>query len=457
MLNNVLPMGKKRNNYPPGPRGKPLFGNLLEFYRDPLDFLLRVASDYGDVVHFKLGPYDSFLINNPEHIKDVLVTNYLSFAKSRGLDRAKILMGEGLVTTNDPEFHRRQRRLIQPAFHRNRVTQYGAEMVECAMRISDGWEDGQTINLTKEVHNITLLIIARSLFGTDLEAETGKIGEAVTTAMEMWPRLALPFSELLDKLPIPSNVRLKRASDYLNKIIYGIINKRRAQRGESSDLISMLLHAKDEEGDGGDMTDQQVRDEVMTLFLAGHETIATALIWTFYLITQNPEVEERLKAELEVVLGGKVPSINDLERLKYTRMVFAEAMRIYPPVWTLARRSIKDYRIDSYVIPANSLIFLSQYVTHRDPRFFNDPLRFIPDRWTPEEEAKRPRFSYYPFGGGPRQCIGDHFAWIEGVLVTATIAQRWELHFLDEHPIKFLPLVTLRSKYDMRMILKKRE
>ena len=444
-------------SFPPGPKGFPLIGDMLAFYREPHTFLLNLAREYGDIAHFRIGPLNAFLINHHDYIQDVLVNNYQNFAKGRILQRLKFLGGEGLITTSDHHYHRRQRRLIQPAFHRQRIAAYGAVMMEYGARIRERWQDGATLDIAQEMMRLTLAIVGKTLFDADIESEAKEIGEAWTIIMEKAPMLLVPFSELLDRFPLPSNRRFRKAKDRLDETIYRMINERRASGVDRSDLLSMLLQARDEEGDGGGMNDEQARDEALTILLAGHETMATSLTWTWYLLSQYPEAEAKLHAELDTVLAGKLPSINDVAHLRYTRMVFAEALRLYPPVWLMGRQALNDYKIDSYVIPVNSLVFISQYVTHHDPRYYPDPFRFDPERWTPEAEDALPRFAYFPFSGGPRQCIGEQFAWTEGVLLIATLAQEWQMRLVPGHPVEPHPLITLRPGHGMRMTLERRK
>jgi cytochrome P450 len=271
-----------------------------------------------------------------------------------------------------------------------------------------------------------------------------------------WSQLMSPFYDLLRRLPLPSNRRIQQGRDRLDATVLRLISDRRASGKDQGDLLSMLLLAQDEEGDNSGMTDQQVRDEAMTLFLAGHETTANALTWTWYLLSQHPAVESQLHAELDTVLAGRVPTAEDVPLLRYTRMVLAESMRLYPPAWVIGRRALNDYEIPPYTIPANSLLLMSPYVMHRDPRYFPAASDFDPQRWTPEAQAERPKFSYFPFGGGPRQCIGEAFAWMEGILLIATIAQYWRLRLVPGHPVEPRPLITLRPKYGMRMVLERR-
>jgi len=444
-----------REILPPGP-GSGFTRSLLGFRRDPLGFLVSLANRYGDVVYFKLvGPQGIYLINNPEYIKDILVTNSRNFTKSRGLEVAKRFLGEGLLTS-EGEFHRRQRRLAQPAFHQQRIDSYGAAMVDYANRLSERWRDNQTVDMAEEMMKLTLSVVSKTLFDADVESEAGEIREALTEIMHVFRfGLTLPFGDKIEKILVFPRIRFQRAKAKLDAIIYRIIRERRGSGIDRGDLLSMLLMSHDEQGHEG-MTDQQVRDEAMTLFLAGHETTANALTWAWYLISQDPEVERRLQAELDSVLAGELPTAEDVRRLPYTESILAEAMRLYPPAWVTGRRAIADYQIGDYLIPAGSILLMSQWVTQHDKRFFPDPFRFDPDRWTPEARASRPKFAYYPFGGGPRVCIGEPFAWMEGVLLIATLARKWRASLVPGHRVETEPLITLRPKYGMRMRLERR-
>lgn len=367
---------------------------------------MRAAQDYGDLVYFRFGPQPVFFFNHPDLIKEVLVTHDQSFMKGRGLERAKRLLGEGLLTS-EGAFHRRQRRLAQPAFHRQRVQAYGSCMTRCAEELERRWSDGAVLPIEQEMMRLTLAIVAKTLFDTDVSGEAEEIGQALTTAMQLWRRMMLPFAEYLEKLPLPANRKFEKTRQQLDAVIYRIIEERRRDGTDHGDLLSMLLAAQDSEGDGGSMTDLQLRDELLTLFLAGHETTATALTWTWYLLSQHPEIEARLHVELDSVLGGRTPDVSDLPRLVYAEKVLAESMRLYPPAWVIGRRALADCELSCCHIPAGALILLSQYVMHHDKRFFPDPARFDPERWTPEAKAARPKFCYFPFGSGSRQCIGE--------------------------------------------------
>jgi cytochrome P450 len=443
--------------YPPGPKRKFLGANFLAFRRDPLSFLQQAAREHGDIVYFKIGPQEVYFLNHPDYIKDVLVTHHQNFIKGRALQRSKRLLGEGLLTS-EGEFHRRQKRLAQPAFHRQRVAAYGEAMTAYAERVAASWQDGQSLDISQEMMRLTLSVVGKTLFDTDVEAEAEEIGEALTAVMELFNAMLLPFSELLEKLPLPQKRRFQKAKDRLDATIYRLINERRRSGEDHGDLLSMLLLAQDEEGDGGRMTDEQVRDEAMTIFLAGHETTANALTWTWYLLSQHAEVEAQLHAELETVLeGGRTPTFEDVSKLKYTEMVLAESMRLCPPAWALGRLALKDYEVGDYVVPAGALVLLSQFVMHRDERYFTEAARFDPERWTPEARDARPTYSYFPFGGGPRRCIGEGFAWMEGILLIATLAREWRMRLVPNHPVEFKPVITLRPKHGMRMTLERRK
>ncbi len=442
--------------FPPGPKRKPIVGHLMEFRRDPIKFLMNSAREHGDIVHLKFGPQGIYMFNNPDYVKDVLVTNNRNFVKSRGLEMAKKFLGEGLLTS-EGEFHRRQRRLAQPAFHHRRINAYATVMAQYTERAQTRWQNGETLDISQEMMRLTLAIVGKTLFDADVESEAGEIGQALTDIMKLFDRITMPFTWLLEKLPLPSNFRFAKAKLRLDQTIYRIINERRATGEDRGDLLSMLLLAQDEEGDGTGMTDEQLRDEAMTIFLAGHETTANALTWTWYLLSQHPDIEARMHAEIDSVLKGNLPTAEDVARLRYTEMVFAEAMRLYPPAWLIGRRALNDYPIDKYTIPARSIILMSPYVMQHDARYYPEPEKFDPERWKPGAREARPKFSYFPFGGGPRVCIGEPFAWMEGVLLIATIAQKWKMRLAAGQQIAMQPMITLRPKFGMRMQMERRE
>jgi cytochrome P450 len=429
---------------------------LFAYRKGPLPFFQNLAQQYGDISYFRLGPQEAFFLNHPDYIKDVLVTNQHHFHKGLALQRAKRLLGEGLLTS-EGEFHRRQRRLAQPAFHRARIASYAAVMTGYASQIRETWRDGDTLDMSEEMMRLTLGIVGKTLFDADVVSEAKQVGEAMTVVMDLFNTISIPFFELLQKLPLPQLRRFDAAKAKLDAIIYRMIEERRRSGKDRGDLLSMLLLAQDTEGDGGQMTDEQLRDEVMTIFLAGHETTANALTWTWYLLSQNPEVEAKLHQEIDRVLDGRLPTSEDVPQLQYTEMVLAESMRLYPPAWALGRLAMTDVEVAGYVVPRKSLVLMSQFVMHRDPRYFREPLRFDPDRWTTEARESRPQFSYFPFGGGPRRCIGEGFAWMEGVLLIAAIGQQWEMRLVENHPVALRPVITLRPKHGMRMTMIRRQ
>ena len=423
--------------------------------RDPLAFLTRVAREHGDVARFRMGPVELHLLNRPEWIRDVLVTRAASFHKGRGLERAKRLLGEGLLTSEDP-VHLRQRRMMQPAFHAQRIAGYAGAMAALADRSTERWSAGQVRDVALEMTRLTLAIVGRTLFDADVESEADEIGAALTTALGLFGRtFTLPYFELLDRLPLPMNRRFDRAKARIDATIARLIAERRRAPG-GADLLSLLVSASDTEGDGGGMTDAQVRDEAITIFLAGHETTANALAWTWYLLARNPDAEARLHAEVDAVLGGRSPTAADLPRLPWTEMVLAESMRLFPPAWIIGRRAIEPQEIGGFDVPRGSIVVVSQWVTHRDPRWFPDPERFDPERFRASAKEARPRFAYFPFGGGPRVCIGEGFAWMEGILVLAAIARRWRLRLAPDQDIVPAPSITLRPRDGIRMVLERR-
>jgi cytochrome P450 len=440
---------------PPGPKLS-LIAQLV--YRpglgNPLEFFTRIARTYGDIAYYRMGGEQLFLVNDPQQIRDILVTHNRNFTKSRGLERTKLLLGKGLLTS-EGAFHLRQRRLMQPAFHRERIAGYGKTMVEYADRMRNAWTDGATLDIASEMNRLTLSVVGKTLFDADVESQAAEVGDALTGVMESFWMMMLPFANVLERLPVPRMRRARLARARLDAIIYGMIAERRASGRNHGDLLSMLLTAQDED-DGGVMTDQQVRDEAMTIFLAGHETTANALTWTWYLLGGAPDVEAKVHEEIDRVLKGRRPTMADLGSLPYVERVVTESMRLYPPAWIVGRRAIADNPRGPYIAPARSILIVSPYIIQRDARYYAEPERFNPDRWTPEFRAALPRFAYFPFGGGPRQCIGESFAWMELILLVATIAQRWQLRLAPGHPVVPQPVITLRTKYGMKMTVTKR-
>jgi cytochrome P450 len=462
----------RRRIYPPGPSSVLPSRLLRQFINKPIDTLMKIAYTFGDISHFKFGRQHVYLINDPQHIENILIRDHKNFIKSRGLQVSKRLLGEGLVTS-EGEYHDKQRRIIQPAFHPNRVKGDGQIMVDYAERISERWQDRMFVDIHAEMMHITSAIIAKSVLGSDIiDIESDKVNSALLTSMEYLNRVLLPFGELIGRIPIlPINKNFHSAKNTLDSIVYEMIRQHRkddetvkktgSREDERFDLLHTLMKAQEPEAGIKRMSDTQLRDEVMTIFLAGHETTANALTWTFYLLSQYPEVERKLHEELRSVLGdasaARLPTIEDISKLEYTEQIFRESMRLYPPAWTLGRQVLTNYAIDKYEIPKGSIILMSQYVMHHNPRYFPDPEVFEPDRWTKEFKSTLPRFSYFPFGGGIRGCVGEPFAWIEGILVIATICRKWKMDHDPEHKVELKPLITLRPKYGMRMKLIRRK
>ena len=452
----------------PGPK-RPFLGSLIAPRRDTLKLLTALARDYGDVVHFRLAGEHAYLINDPQLIRDVFVTHQKNFTKSRGLERAKKLLGEGLLTAEGAN-HVRQRRLIQPAFHRDRIAAYGDVMAAYASRMSEQWEDlsrrspeGAKVDVSHEMMRVTLAIVGKTLFNTDVESKADEVGLALTHVMQTFFISMLPLQNIIDRLPLPIIRRAQRARARLDALIYQMIAERRASGRDQGDLLSMMLASEADDGSGETLTpperrlsDRDVRDNALTLLLAGHETTANALTWTFYLLSQTPEAETKLHEEIDRVLAGRAPAMADLPRLPYVERVVTEALRLYPPAWIIGRRAIDEYALGDYVVPPRAIIFSSPWVTHRDARFYPEPDRFNPDRWTSEFRAALPPFAYFPFGGGARKCIGDQFALMEAALVLTVVAQRWRLRLVPGHPVATQPLITLRARHGMKMIAEPR-
>jgi cytochrome P450 len=434
-----------------------LMGSLIGPGQDPLGRFTRLARTYGDVVSFRTAAGRLVLLSHPADIRDVLVTHQANFTKSRGLERAKALLGEGLLTAEGAA-HRRQRRLLQPAFHRDRIGRYAAAMVENADRARSRWREGEPFDVAREMMRLTLSIVGRTLFDVDVEGQADRIGAAITRTLETFWISLLPFSDTIQRLPLPAIRHAHQAREDLDATIYRMIAGRRAEGRDHGDVLSMLLAAEDtgEGGEGGTLTDAQVRDEAMTLMLAGHETTANALTWTWYLLSQSGDARAEVQEEVDRVLGGRLPTAADVPALRAVERAVTEAMRLYPPAWTIGRRAKEAYPVGDYVLPPRTIVIMSPYVVHRDPRWFPDPDRFVPGRWTPEFTAALPKLAYFPFGAGARQCIGESFAWMEMILLVATIAQRWELSLVPGHPVVPQPLITLRAKHGMKMIARKR-
>src|SRR5581483_9977868 len=412
-------------NRPPGPRGTLLSGNLAEFRRARLDFLVRCARKHGDVVALRFAHRRIFLVSHPALIEDVLVTQARHFIKHFALRLNPLVLGKGLLTS-EGDFWLKQRRLMQPVFSRARIASYAPAMTAVARNVLDRWRDGERRDILTEMMQLTLGIAAKTLF----DAEVGGEAQVVVAALQiLQDNFLIRFNSLVPPpvwIPTPRNIGLRRAVRRLDDILYGFIRQRREHPAARDDLLSLLLHARDE-ADGTGMTDRQVRDEAMTLFLAGHETTALALSWTWYLLARHPEAAAKLHAEVDAVLAGREPTMDDVPRLRYAEMVALEAMRLYPPAYVIGREATADCVVGAYRVPRGTTVLMSQWVVQHDARFFAEPDRFRPERWGGEAVRQLPRFAYFPFGGGPRLCIGSTFAMIELVLVLATLAQRF--HF----------------------------
>ena len=427
---------------PPEIKGSLILGVMPEFNRDALSFITR-CRDYGDVVRARFFYVPAYFIYNPDDIEYVLSTNAKNFIKSMSVrsNFFQRLIGNGLLTS-EGEFWRRQRRLAQPAFHRQRISSYGDVMVEYAARMISDWQEGETHDIHRDMMRLTLEIVAKTLFNADVSGDADRVGTILSEIVKPFASQATLKWILDNRLPTPAHQRFNRLTKQIDDIVYRIIEERRASGRDEGDLLSMLLQAQDE--DGSQMTDKQLRDEVMTLFLAGHETTALTLSWAWYLLARNPEVEARFHAELDDVIGDRNPTVADLPRLQYTEAIVKESMRLYPPAYGVGRQAIDECEIGGYRIPAGSQIFAFSWVTHRDPRFFDEPERFWPERWTEEFASRPPKYAYFPFGGGPRICIGNYFAMMEVILVLATIGRKFRLNLAAERPVGILPAMSLR-------------
>jgi cytochrome P450 len=443
---------------PPKYPAYPIVGVSRIFRRDPLGLLERAMRGYGDIVHLSFGPTRVILLTHPDYIQQVLQTNNRNYdRKTYGNRIVQIVSGLNLLTS-DGEYWLNQRRLMQPAFHRQRIAAFGELMTGVTGRMLAAWESGGgEVDAQYEMMQLTLEIVGRSLFQVDLTSDANLLGESFLEGMSYvnYRLNTLLFAPLW--IPTVRNRRLKKSLRDVDEILYGMIDERRRDGEDRGDFLSMLLQARYEDT-GESMTDEQLKNEIGIMLGAGHETTANALAWTFYLLSVNSSVETELHREVDAVLGDRVPTVDDLADLPYTRMVIEEALRLYPPAWTLAgRRAIEDDAIDGYRIPAGSLVLIVPYVVHRNPQFWPDPERFDPLRFTPEMEAARPRFAYIPFGGGPRLCIGNLFAMTEAQLILAMIAQRYSLRLKPGYKVVPDPIFTLRVHSGLPMTLTPRD
>ena len=475
-----LPLSDENSRMPPGLKHSLPFYAFKPWVKlgSPILLFEHLLKTYGNIAHYRFLGTPIVFINDPEYIREILVTQAASFVKERTVRRMKVLLGEGLITSDDP-IHMRQRKIAAPAFHRQRIAAYGDRIVACAASQREAWvvnpPPDRQIDIAAASMSLSLEIVARTLFDTEVTADIRSINDEVNTVMGLYNFIvAFPKIESFLHLPIPGIMKFRRSKARLDAVVDRLISERRADQeahreaaagGEPipGDLLSMLLASTYESDDPSSpasptgMSNEQVRDEVLTIFLAGYETVANGLAWTWYLLSQNPEVESKLHAELDAVLGTgvhqRLPTLADYAALRYTEQVFAESMRLYPPAWAMGRMSTQPVRLGPYTIPSGAHFFFSQYIMGRDPQYFPDPLRFDPDRFTPENKARRAKYTYFPFGGGSRQCIGESFAWMEGVFSIATIAQRWRMVYLGNAPPEVQAKITLRPKDPMRMQL----
>jgi cytochrome P450 len=442
-----------RGNPPgPPPRGGTL-SSLSYYYRfltDSLGFVQERFEQYGDIYYAPSNGVPLYVLRHPEHLWEVLVRDGAKYGKTHtAFEMLEQFLGKGLLTT-DGDVWRRQRRMVQPAFGKKRLAGYAQYMVDETVKIADEWQDGMTYDISREMMELTLRAVCRTLFSHDVRGQS----DDVAGAMEVF-RNALGRPDPLPSWLSPWRRSADHALATLDEIIYGMIRERResGEEPDPADLLHMLITAVDSEGDGGRLDDKEIRDQLVTMFVAGHETTSHALTWTWYLLSQNPAAERKLHAELDRVLGKRLPTYEDVESLVYTRWCFEEAMRLYPPAFTLARRAEADAEIGGYAVPKGSEVILWVYMTHHDARWFPNPRAFIPERFSPEEVAKRPKLAYLPFGAGARACIGKVFAMIEGQLVLATLAQRFRMGLEPGHLVEMAPRVTLAPKHGMRMRL----
>lgn len=432
---------------PPGPDSTFVLANLAMLQKDWLGFLARCTREYGDMVHLRLATMEIYLLNRPEYLEYVLVTNHHNFIKDFALRTHQAIYGNGLLTS-EGNFWLRQRRLAQPAFHRARIAEYSKIMVTYAERLLATWQDQDTRDVHQEMVHLSLEIVSKTLFGADATDEAASYTSSVPTATS--GQAATSGHGKLFGIDLVGDEWIHQ----LDTIIYGLIDKRRKGGQDTGDLLSLLLSSEYE--DGSHMSDKQLRDELVTILLAGYDTTALSLSWTWYLLAEHPEIEAKLLAELQTVLGGRVPTIDDLPALRYTDMIVKEVLRLYPPIWGFGREALQDCQIGEYVIPRGATVFLSQWLIHRDARYFDDPEAFKPERWENDLAKSLPKCAYIPFSSGPRLCIGSAFASTAAVLILATIAQKFRLTLVPGQEITPLPALTLQPKNGINMVLHRR-
>lgn len=439
---------------PPGPKGTWLGGNLAEYKTGRLAFLVRCAREYGDVVSLRFGPRRIFLVSNPHDIETILVAENHNYIKHFALRLAPLVLGKGLLTSGG-DFWLRQRRLIQPGFSRQRIAAYAPLMVEATQELLASWQPGQKCDILTEMMRLTLNIAARTLFGSDVSSSASSVSQALQILQDAF---LVKFNSLIpipEFIPTPGNLRLRRAVRQLDAILYSMIRQRRSSQEQRGDLLSLLLHARDEVDNTG-MTDRQLRDEAMTLFLAGHETTALTLSWAWYLLSQDPRAEARLVAEVQAVLGSRTPTADDCPHLPFAEAVILESMRLYPPAYIIGRENLHACEVAGFHAPPGTTMLMSQWVVQRDPRFYEHPEQFLPERWLSGLAQRLPKYAYFPFGGGPRLCIGNTFAMMETVLVLATLARHYCFTLVPDHVVEPLPTFTLRPRNGIPAVLARR-
>jgi cytochrome P450 len=445
---------QREYRYPPGFQRNLLWFAFRKFRpANPIFLFQHLAETYGDIAHYKLGHHHIVFLNHPEYIREVLVVQNENFIKERTVQRSKMLLGEGMITAEGAA-HRAQRLASQPAFHRQRIVEYAGIMVEEAVHIRDSWRAGGQRDIAADMMHLTLNVVARTLFAADLREEVYELAAAINRIMGLYNFIVmLPMAEWLVHFRPPGLAAFVRARNRIDAVVYRMIDAHRKSGIDRGSLLDLMLSASPA---NDAKSRQSLRDQVITIFLAGYETVANALSWTWYLLSQNPDCELKLHQEVDAVLAERVPAFEDVSRLRYTENVMAESLRLYPPAWAMGRYALNDFALGDYFLPARTTVLISQFVTHRDPRYFPDPLRFDPDRFSAEAKARRAKFTYFPFGAGARQCIGESFAWMEGVLILATFAQKWKLRLVPGHPVEPQPLITLRPKYGMQMVVEAR-
>ena len=440
--------------FPPGFQRNLLWFAFRRFRpANPILLFQHLAQEYGDIAHYKIGWNHIVFLNHPDYIRDVLVVQNDNFIKERTVQRTKMLLGEGMITSEAAQ-HRVQRQVAQPAFHRQRIPEYASTIVVEAARLRDRWRPGEQRDVAVDMMHLTLNVVAQTLFATALREEVNELADAINRIMGLYNFLVmLPAAEWLVHVRPPGLAAFVRARKRIDRVVYRMIALHRLRGSGGGSLLDLMLAASPGRSAA---SEQSLRDQVITIFLAGYETVANALSWTWYLLSQNPECERRFHDEIDRELQGRQPTFDDIPRLRYVEMVLAESMRLYPPAWAMGRDARNDFQLGDFFLPAKTTVLMSQFITHRDARFFPNPLRFDPERFTPEAKSRRTKLTYFPFGAGVRQCIGESLAWMEGVLLLATLAQKWKLTLVPGHRVEPEPLITLRPKYGMRMEIESR-